>query len=459
MDINKAKPGRLPGLNQAKLDTMPYDLKVDLAKHLDAGSVKALRLTCRALYDAFSGPLFVPYLGVQRINFERENMESLIRLVLSERYPRVINELKFVVPFFDSSHIRRQATTAADAEIVRATEMRSATLESFMATGCGELLTFALKSLRAVKLVSIELAFCNFPQFRLGFDVIEMHRFGMRVSNIIWNAILSGGLRFRELIAFDATKPCSVSLWKFARMAETNATSPESRWRMRHIESFTMRVTSQQLIDEVSAGNMDQRRQLVLSFLRYLTQMPNLVILKLIIYNTAQGTNLNNFLSQGLVSRIQWNHLRSCTLGGLNVSAHDLTYFLRRHSHMSYLSLDRFILVTGHWDEVFRVIEAEMPNLGMIRLAFLMHNRTADNATREVNLFPIWESQTFDRVMFYSSIGHAYTRVGINMWVHTRYFDRDEINRGLEFWPLSPEGSGLHPDTIMVREQHGLWPY
>ena len=64
-----------PPLN---LGNIPYDCQQEILRHVDAETVKNLRLTSGQMNDLCSGPVFNGLLRCQTVDLSKESLESLI---------------------------------------------------------------------------------------------------------------------------------------------------------------------------------------------------------------------------------------------------------------------------------------------------------------------------------------------------------------------------------------------
>ncbi|EPS33521.1 hypothetical protein PDE_08483 [Penicillium oxalicum 114-2] len=444
------------------LSDLPYDCKLEIAKYLDVKAVRSLRLTNRAMYGALSGPFFARFLERKTVDLERGSLDRLVHLVFSEKYRGVIRELRFRAAYCDLSQLKKQAKragTQASRSILAAAESRKKIQDRYLATGAGELLIFALKALGSVDTIRIELAFAKTAYFRPKSDLGELRKFGLQISDLIMTSIISSGINMQQLVIFDTTKPCSIDLFNFARVVQ-GAERSGKHFAVSQLKSFSARISTQPL-DSAGRPRVDKSGQqfqpLAVNFLRFLSEASNLEHINITLYNPMNSNRLNIFTSQGLLTRFNWSRLQTCTLSGLSTKAVGLLDFLGHHKQLTSITLERIFLIDGDWSEVFNYLETKMPALKQVRLSYLMHNSVPGEAAREVNLFPCWEEKSRERILYYSRMGLAYSNGSVEMWVHTRDFNLDELKRGLVFWPLSPEGTGLHPDVIMARIQNGYW--
>jgi hypothetical protein len=143
--------------------------------------------------------------------------------------------------------------------------------------------------------------------------------------------------------------------------------------------------------------------------------------------------------------------LERCELSGFMAKEESILLFLQKHPNLRSFTLHECNLTTGSWPPVFSHLEQEMLRLENLSLSNLYGKHTQDlnylrrvadpNSNDEqeeeggeqevdgmVNLQPIWDSARPPRWTTFSYFRGRLT--------HTRSFNREELKKGLVFWPI-----------------------
>lgn len=339
---------------------------------------------------------------------------------------------------------------------------REATQNRFFEASALELLTSALKQLGRLEMIDVDLVVVTGLGPRIStearwWDWGENVDKGSEICRIIMSAIARSGISLEALRIFPDTPVCSVPLYD---LASTTDNLKKGGYKMvpAEVKKFGIKIASRSLSDATIAfGDLrdsDPPDRGIRRFVNLLEQMPNLEDLQLNIFNTLDNNFGSRKILRAIVSRLHWPHLRRCTIGGIYTEEPSLVNFLTTHPHLESLDMESFVMVSGAWQPVFKVLSADMPVLKYLRLSNLLQRTRSSMRSREVSLFPCWEEQTQKVKDEYCERDQAVPGPH-SLWVHTREFDAEDLQRGLEFWPIAAQTFSPRPRALTSGEKYG----
>ena len=161
--------------------------------------------------------------------------------------------------------------------------------------------------------------------------------------------------------------------------------------------------------------------------------------------------------------------LEKCSLSGFYFTAESLVKFLQKHSQLRNLTLQRCELTSGFWAPIFDHLSQAMPELETLNLSTLAERYVQEFAVAQngsmphrhvasvneseisegywvfwVNLHPKWDNDNLSHCEYFQNAQ--------SVFVHTRSFNRDELDKGLLFRSL-PE----RPHFIDFGSQSREW--
>lgn len=255
---------------------------------------------------------------------------------------------------------------------------------------------------------------------------------------LVMLAIAKSGISVNALAIYQGSTVFSVPLARLAgltaKLERHEFTIPASE-----LKAFAIRVRPRIPSDvdfmvhndgDDSPSNRD-----VLGFVRLLKHM-RLEELKLDVFTHELNKDCAVKVFPAVASRLHWPHLRRCTLAGIFTDEASLLKFLRDHSRLESLAIERLTLTTGPWDTVCKVLSEDMHLLTHLRLSRIQWNTTATILANDVNLLPRWEKKTHILAIqeyWEPSWARVWQK---SIWVHTREFDAGDLKRGLDFCPM-----------------------
>ncbi|CAI7644721.1 unnamed protein product [Penicillium pancosmium] len=456
------------------LSVLPPEILEEIMTYLDLATLKALRLSSRALYKDSTGFRFKHFIRIQSIELRQSSLESLQDLLAHPALGPAVKELEIVATIYDQT---------PQMDIVKAWEKKQKTRDqptadpAIQSTGTGfrrhisdpsredflqaeadlawlrtqqllqdefsyddavKQLAFCLSLIRKLRRIELDATIIQGPISIVTTDTGKTNWYPvwMRASRtycITMEAITQSNIELKTLIVYQRTSRCSKGIeclsLSISNKVTTGATDrpPRTPIACHAVAWYGKRPANAAYISSlggITSGGNENFDGLA----RLLNLTSNLKTLDIHMYNTKQEKFVDShFIFEAVSRETLLPHLRKCSFGGIITTEDSLIQFLSKHSNIAILALNQIQLPSEEsWKPVFAHLEQSMPGLEHLHLSTL---RGGDR--QSINLHPLWDDHPEELEVNRRSSIH---------YVHTKAFKEDDISKGLKFrqMPFAP---------------------
>jgi hypothetical protein len=470
------------------LSILPVEIVEEILSYLDLATIKALRLSSRAIHKDCTGFRFKHFLRQKSFPLTRSGLQYIQDIVTHPILGDAVKKLKIWAIVYDQTpHVKvieswkKQQKQQKEHDDNDNPNLKLAEKDSELSQAEADLkwlqaqqelqdeisydetvkeFSFCLGQIRRLDEIELDAVICQGPGNTMPTDVGKTNWYPvwMRASRnycIAMEAMTLSKIQLKSLNVYQRTPRCSVPLYDIEthlEMFPSDALHDVGKHLQRLSLSISNKVTTGAMdrpprtpiqCHEVAwYGKRSPHMQYVSSLggdhsedddnldglAKFLRLTPNLKSLEVHFYNTSLPGRLagSHRIIKNINRETLVHQLRECSLQGIGVSQDSLIQFLSDHPLITDLTLCQITLLQGgSWCPVFAALEERTPRLERLHLATLKWA-----GGHSVNLHPVWDDLPKEL---------EESRRSFISYVHTKTFSAKDISKGLKFREMPSE--------------------